>query len=51
MVKKLKKKLLKWEETTITRQVIFDYEYFSKHYKLVTIDLRKQMELENSDLK
>ena len=27
------------------------YEYFSKHYKLIAIDLRKQIELENSDLK
>ena len=24
-----------------------DYEYFSKHYKLVAIDLNKQTELEN----
>ena len=28
-----------------------DYEYFSKHYKLIAIDLSKQVELENSDLK
>ena len=28
-----------------------DYEYFSKHYKLIEIDLSKQTELENSDLK
>ena len=28
-----------------------DYEYFSKHYKLVAIDLSKQIELENPDLK
>ena len=28
-----------------------DYEYFSKHYKLVAIDLSKQIELENLDLK
>ena len=28
-----------------------DYEYFSKHYKLIAIDLSKQAELENSDLK
>ena len=27
------------------------YEYFSKHYKLIAIDLRKQIELENFDLK
>ena len=28
-----------------------DCEYFSKHYKLIAIDLSKQIELENSDLK
>ena len=28
-----------------------DYEYFSTRYKLIAIDLRKQTELENSDLK
>ena len=28
-----------------------DYECISKHYKLVTINLNKQIELENSDLK
>ena len=26
-----------------------DYEYFSKHYKLIAIDLSKQIELENPD--
>ena len=26
-------------------------EYFSKHYKLIAIDLSKQIELENPDLK
>ena len=30
---------------------LLDYEYFSKHYKLIAIDLSKQMELENLDLK
>ena len=30
---------------------ILDYEYFSKHYKLIAIDLNKQIELENPDLK
>ena len=30
---------------------LLDYEYFSKHYKLFAIDLSKQVELENSDLK
>ena len=29
---------------------LLDYEYFSKHYKLIAIDLSKQIELENSDL-
>ena len=28
-----------------------DYEYFSKHYKLIEIDLSKQNELENPDLR
>ena len=28
-----------------------DYEYFSKHYKLITLDLSKQIELKNPDLK
>ena len=28
-----------------------DYEYFSKHYKLIAIDLSKQFELENPDLR
>ena len=28
-----------------------DYKYFSKHYKLIAIDLSKQIELENLDLK
>ena len=28
-----------------------DYEYFSKHYKLIATDLSKQIELENSDLR
>ena len=30
---------------------LLDYYYFSKHYKLIAIDLRKQIELENTDLK
>ena len=28
-----------------------DYEYFSKHYKPIAIDLSKQLELENPDLR
>ena len=30
---------------------LLDYEYFSKHYRLIAIDLSKQIELENFDLK
>ena len=30
---------------------LLDYEYFSKHYKLIAIDLSKQIKLENPDLK
>ena len=30
---------------------LLDYEYFSKHYKLIAVDLSKQIELKNSDLK
>ena len=30
---------------------LLDYEYFLKHYKLIAIDLSKQIELENADLK
>ena len=33
-----------------TTGILFDYEYFSKHYKLFAIDLSKQIELGNSDL-
>ena len=30
---------------------LLDYEYFSKHYKLITIDLGKQIESENPKFK
>ena len=30
---------------------LLDYEYFSKHYRLIAIDLSKQIELEKFDLK
>ena len=30
---------------------LLDYDYFSKYYKLIAIDLSKQIELENPDLK
>ena len=34
-----------------TTSKLLDYEYFSNHYKLIAIDLSKQIELENPDLK
>ena len=34
-----------------TTRNLLDYKYFSKHYKLIAIDLSKQTELENPDLK
>ena len=34
-----------------TTSILFGYEYFSKHYKLIAIHLCKQIELGNSDLK
>ena len=34
-----------------TNDNLLDYEYFSKHYKLIAIDLCKNIELENPDLK
>ena len=30
---------------------LLDYEYFSKHYKKIAIDLSKQIKSENPDLK
>ena len=30
---------------------LLDYEYFKDHYKLIAVDLSKQTELENIDLK
>ena len=30
---------------------LLDCEYFSKHYRLIAVNLSKQIELENSDLK
>ena len=30
---------------------LLDYEYFSEHYKLIAIDLSKQIELENPNLR
>ena len=34
-----------------TTENLLDYEFFSKYYKLIAIDLIKQIELENCDLK
>ena len=33
-----------------TRSNLLDYEYFKEHYKLIAIDLSKQIELENKDI-
>ena len=30
---------------------LLDYDYFSKHYELIVIDLSQQIELENPDLR
>ena len=52
-MKKHTNKLLKQEETMITRKAIYWItNTFQKHYKLIAIDQsQKQIELENSDLK
>ena len=34
-----------------TADNLLDYKYFSKHYRLIAIDLSKQIELEHPDLK
>ena len=34
-----------------TRGNLLDYAYFKEHYKLIGIDLSKQIELENKDIK
>ena len=34
-----------------TRVNLLDYEYFKEHYKLIVIDLSKQIELQNKDIK
>ena len=52
MTKKHTYKLLKWEgKNDYTTGNLLDYEYFSKHYKLITIDLSQLIVLENSELK
>ena len=37
--------------TDYTTGKLLGYEYFSKHYKLIAIDLSKHIELENPDLR
>ena len=39
------------ENNDYTTGNLLDYEYFSKQHKLIAVDLSKQIELENSDLK
>ena len=39
------------EDNNYTTGNLLDYEYFKDHYKLIAIDLSKQIELENPDLK
>ena len=34
-----------------TRGNLLDYEYFKEHYRLIAIDLSKQIELENKGIK
>ena len=34
-----------------TRGNLLNYEYFKEHYKLIAIDLSKQIELKNKDIK
>ena len=52
MTKKHTNKLLKWEKNNdYTAGNLLDYESFSKNYKLIAIDLSKQIELEDVDLK
>ena len=34
-----------------TTDNLLDYEYFPKHYKVIAVDLSKQIELENLGLK
>ena len=45
------KKLLRLIKIVITQLVIYWTEYFSEHYKLIAIDLSKQIKLENPNLK
>ena len=39
------------KNTNYTTGNLLDYEYFSRHYRLIVIDLSKQIELENPYVK
>ena len=39
------------KDSDYTTGNLLDYDYFSNHYKLIATDLRRQIELENPDLK
>ena len=40
-----------YKNNNYTTGNLLDYEYLSKHYKLIAIDLSKQIELENPHLR
>ena len=40
-----------WRNNDYTTGNLLDYEYFSKYYKLIAVDLREQIELGTHDLK
>ena len=42
---------MKRQQVIYTTGNLLDYDYFSNHCKLITIDLSNQIELENPDLK
>ena len=46
----MRKASIKKNDDYITGNLL-DYEHFSKHYKLIAIDLSKQIQLENSNLR
>ena len=48
---KIYEKIIEMSKTSgYTTGNLLDYEYFLKHYKLIAIDLSRQIELENPDL-
>ena len=44
-------KIMSIKNNDYTTGNLLDYEYFSKHYKIIAIDLSKQMKLGNPNLK